>query len=55
MPLSIRNQYQYFTQADISKIKKAGYNKPLTTLENAVTDYITNYIQPAKYLSADNF
>ena len=40
MPERIRNQYQYFTQADISKIRKAGYNKPITTLEEAVKKYV---------------
>ncbi len=45
MPDSIRNQYQYFTEADISKLRKAGYNKKITSLEDAVTDYIQNYLQ----------
>jgi ADP-L-glycero-D-manno-heptose 6-epimerase len=45
MPDSIRNQYQYFTEADISKLRKAGYNKKPTSLENAVTDYVQNYLQ----------
>ncbi len=40
MPEKIRNQYQYFTQADISKILKAGYNKPITELEEAVEKYV---------------
>ncbi len=40
MPEKIRNQYQYFTQADISKIRRAGYNKPITELEEAVEKYV---------------
>lgn len=45
MPDSIRNQYQYFTEADISRLQKAGYDKEPTSLENAVTDYVQNYLQ----------
>jgi len=51
MPDSIRSQYQYFTQADITKIKHAGYNKKTTSLEDAVKDYVQNYLQKAGYLS----
>lgn len=55
MPESIRNQYQYFTQADITKLKRAGYNKKTTTLENAVTDYVQNYLQKDGYLGKSQF
>ena len=51
MPESIRNQYQYFTQADITKLKHAGYTKEPTPLENAVKDYVQNYLKKNKYLS----
>ncbi len=44
MPMSIRNQYQYFTEADISKLRSTGYDKPTFTLEEAITDYIQNYL-----------
>lgn len=44
MPEDLRNQYQYFTQADISKLRKAGYNKPMWELEDAVKNYV-NYIE----------
>ncbi len=40
MPESIRNQYQYFTQADVTKLKKVGYNKPIHDLETAVKSYV---------------
>ena len=43
-PLSIRNQYQYFTKADIKKLKNAGYKGSFTTLENGIKDYITKYL-----------
>ncbi|HUW20783.1 MAG TPA: ADP-glyceromanno-heptose 6-epimerase [Sedimentisphaerales bacterium] len=50
MPESIRNQYQYFTQADIAKLRKAGYNKETTPLEDAVKDYVQNYLCSSSYL-----
>lgn len=49
MPESIRNQYQYFTQADITKLRKAGYKKETTTLEDAVKDYVQNYLEKGFY------
>jgi len=51
MPASIRNQYQYFTQADLSKLRRAGYSKPVTPLEDAVRDYIQNYLEKDLYLT----
>jgi ADP-L-glycero-D-manno-heptose 6-epimerase len=50
MPESIRYQYQYFTQAEMSKLKKAGYDKPTTSLEEAVEDYVQNYLLKKEYL-----
>jgi len=50
MPESIRSQYQYHTQADITKLRNAGYDKPVTPLEAAVKDYVQNYLQKAVYL-----
>ncbi len=43
-PLKIRDKYQYFTQADISKLRSIGYTKPMTELEDGVSDYVKNYI-----------
>lgn len=51
MPESIRNQYQYFTQADITKLRKTGYKKEITSLEDAIKDYVQNYLQNNNYLS----
>jgi ADP-L-glycero-D-manno-heptose 6-epimerase len=45
MPESIRNQYQYFTEAEMGKIRNAGYKSECMSLENAVKDYVTNYLQ----------
>ena len=51
MPESIRDQYQYFTEADITKIRSTGYNKPTMPLEDAVQDYVTNYLIPGRHLN----
>ena len=52
MPDSIRNQYQYFTQADISKLKHAGCKKQILPLETAIKDYVQNYLQKNGYLTS---
>jgi len=52
MPESIRNQYQYFTEADITNIRQAGYDKQITTLEDAIKNYVQNYLQNDRYLEA---
>jgi ADP-L-glycero-D-manno-heptose 6-epimerase len=45
MPDNLRGQYQYFTQAEMGKLKKAGYQKPFELLENAVADYVRQHLQ----------
>lgn len=50
MPEELRDKYQYFTQADMSKLRKAGYNKPFTSLEEGIRTYIQDYMaQSDKY------
>jgi ADP-L-glycero-D-manno-heptose 6-epimerase len=44
MPLLLRDKYQYFTQADISKLRASGYTRPITPLAEAVADYVRNYL-----------
>lgn len=45
MPESIRNQYQYFTEADLGRLRdRAGYKAPFTSLEEGVEDYVLNYL-----------
>jgi ADP-L-glycero-D-manno-heptose 6-epimerase len=44
MPETIRDKYQYFTQADISRLRATGYKDKITSLENAVADYVQNYL-----------
>lgn len=50
MPEVLRGKYQYDTRADISRIRDAGYSKATTTLDDAVADYVRNYLVPGKYL-----
>ena len=50
MPEKLRDKYQYFTQADISKLRQAGYHKGITNLESAVADYVQNYLMKDEYL-----
>ena len=52
MPEHLQGKYQYFTQADISKIQNAGYDKQTTTLEDAIGDYVQNYLMKDAYLGA---
>ncbi len=44
IPENIRNQYQYFTEANTSKWKSQGLSQPEWPLEKAVNDYITTYL-----------
>jgi len=50
MPETIRDKYQYFTQADISRLRATGYKAPATSLEEAVKDYVRNYLAPDQRL-----
>jgi len=50
MPESIRGQYQYHTCADIAKLRATGYEAPTTSLEDAVADYVKNYLAPNRHL-----
>ncbi len=44
MPEDLRGKYQYFTEAKMDKLKKAGYTKEFYSLEEGVKDYIENYL-----------
>ena len=48
MPVTIRDKYQYFTQADVHKLLTTGYDQPITSLEDAVRDYVVNYLVPGR-------
>lgn len=47
-PADIRDKYQYFTEADMSKLRTAGYTAPFATLEEGIEDYVTHYLLPEK-------
>jgi ADP-L-glycero-D-manno-heptose 6-epimerase len=47
MPPAIRDQYQYFTQAQIENLRRGGYNAGFMPLEDAVTRYVTRYLNNA--------
>jgi len=52
MPEAIRDKYQYFTQANINKLLGTGYDQPITLLEDAVRDYVVNYLVPGRTVGA---
>ena len=49
MPPTIRDQYQYFTQAKVENLRKAGYNADFTSLEEGVNRYVRFLNQPDRY------
>ena len=53
MPEHLRDRYQYHTEADISRIRDAGYENQITPLMDAVADYVQNYLVPGKHLGDD--
>jgi ADP-L-glycero-D-manno-heptose 6-epimerase len=50
MPEDLRARYQYFTQADIARVRESGYTAPITPLVDAVGDYVKNYLVPSAHL-----
>ncbi|RLD88364.1 MAG: ADP-glyceromanno-heptose 6-epimerase [Bacteroidetes bacterium] len=48
-PEDIRDKYQYFTEADMSKLYASGYNEPFYSLENGIGDYVKNYLVKENY------
>ncbi|HMN47987.1 MAG TPA: ADP-glyceromanno-heptose 6-epimerase [Ignavibacteriaceae bacterium] len=50
LPDHLREKYQYFTEANLDKIRSAGYNKATTSLEDGVKDYVKNYLLKDLYL-----
>lgn len=49
-PIDIRDKYQYFTEANMNKLISVGYDKPFTSLEEGVSDYVKNYLVSETYL-----
>ncbi len=50
LPEHLTEKYQYFTEANLSKLQSAGYTKSLYSLEEGVTDYVQNYLLKNKYV-----
>jgi ADP-L-glycero-D-manno-heptose 6-epimerase len=49
MPEDIRDTYQYFTEAEMNKIRSAGYSQQFYSLEEGVKDYVQNYLYKEEY------
>lgn len=48
-PEDIRDKYQYFTEANMNKLRATGYLEPFMSIEEGIKDYIENYLQEGKY------
>ena len=49
IPADIRDTYQYFTEADMSKLRNAGYTQPFATLSEGAVDYVRHYLMTGSY------
>jgi ADP-L-glycero-D-manno-heptose 6-epimerase len=49
-PVDIREKYQYFTEADMGKLRSAGYTKEFSSLEAGVEDYVKQYLTSHSYM-----
>jgi len=49
MPEDIRDKYQYYTKANMQKLKNAGYPHRFTSLETGVDDYVRHFLKPMKF------
>jgi ADP-L-glycero-D-manno-heptose 6-epimerase len=48
-PENIRDTYQYFTEAEMRKLREAGYAKAFTGLEDGVADYVEHFLMPGAH------
>lgn len=48
MPEHLRSKYQYYTQAEMGKLRAAGYGQAFSTVEEGVSDYVQSYLQPLR-------
>ena len=49
-PADIREKYQYFTQADMNKLRTLNFDIDFESLESGIQDYVTNYLIPSEYI-----
>ena len=54
MPETLREKYQYRTEAVMAKLREAGYEEPFTSLEDGVADYVKNFLMNFAPLSASD-
>ena len=47
MPETLRAKYQYYTRAEMGRLRAAGYNRPFTSIEDGVKDYVARYLSQA--------
>lgn len=50
MPDTLKSKYQYFTEADTSKLEAVGYSKGFRSLEESISDYLQNHLMPHHHL-----
>lgn len=48
-PVDIRDKYQYFTEANMNKLRSIGYTKSFYSFEDGINDYVKNYLMQNKY------
>ena len=49
-PEDIRDTYQYFTEADLSKLRGIGYDREMTALEDGVKEYVRDFLMKDRTL-----
>ncbi|MBC8087098.1 MAG: NAD-dependent epimerase/dehydratase family protein, partial [Phycisphaerae bacterium] len=54
IPENIRDRYQYFTEANIDKLRATGYEAPVTALSDSVHDYVQQYLMTDRRLDAQS-
>ena len=54
MPEILKGKYQYYTCADMTKLRSAGFTGGRTPLAEAVADYVRGYLLPDKYLGDES-
>jgi ADP-L-glycero-D-manno-heptose 6-epimerase len=48
-PADIRDKYQYFTEANMAKLRTSGYDTPFYSLEDGVDEYVKDYLKTGRY------
>ena len=49
IPIDIRDTYQYYTKAKISKLRNIGFSEKFYSLEDGITEYVQEYLIKKKY------